>query len=70
MGRHSGIPRCCCTWFFVRLWAVPKPLKRLSADYMPYWTLEYIRCPICALRNREVAVHMCHPGCGSPKRST
>ena len=63
-GRHSGFPRCCVLWY-VTVWQFVL-LDRSEGFIYRYRYLrvfgrdvEYVRCPMCYLRRRAVAMQVC-----------
>ena len=58
-GLHSGLP-LCCVLFYVLVWARIRQ-GRFTRWYMQQHESDYIPCPLCVLRGREVRVAEC--GC-------
>ncbi len=81
MGRCSGFPDCCIT-FFSTAWRVfygkgDVPLNQKSAWKVRVirWYHEkagdhgYVPCPLCLISGARVRVHRCTPECGHIEQS-
>lgn len=63
-GRHSGFPTCCIFWY-LGPWQLI--IFRTPWMWKWYWALgdiagNYVRCPICLLRNHQVEMKECDCG--------
>jgi hypothetical protein len=70
-GRHSNLPRCCVAYFVLVRLHVPTSLlcrwrdfkdNRYPLAYRPR-SRQYVRCPVCFLRNRWGVQHLCDETC-------
>jgi|ETNvirnome_2_300_1030623.scaffolds.fasta_scaffold04633_11 hypothetical protein len=61
-GKHSNIPRCCILWY-IGPWQ--KIMMKVPKLWRMYYTtnetdkVEYIRCPVCIVRDHMVLLKDC-----------
>lgn len=67
-GEHSGIPRCCIT-FFNSVWNSIRSVDRRAHHRLIHKSglqYKYIPCPSCLAKGLCVRIHICNHTCGYP----
>jgi len=70
-GYLSGIP-VCCNWYFHTIWVglgyflnnvnnqkIDKALRKFFGEIGIEETADYVRCPICRIRNKIAKIKCC-----------